>query len=105
VIERHNDQTLFSTQWKQIFCPPFDPQNKVEEIPSGVWSEQMYQCLLLSTFPAIFLAKQILLHPRNQPVEAVYQKQYHSSPNNLPVRPPTRYLSTPHETGSKLFKP
>jgi hypothetical protein len=35
-----NDQTLFSTQKKQISCPPFDPQTKVEEQPSVLWSER-----------------------------------------------------------------
>jgi hypothetical protein len=40
VIEWHNDQTLFSIQWKQISFP----LTKVEDKLSGVWSERVYQC-------------------------------------------------------------
>jgi hypothetical protein len=52
VIGRYNDQTLFSTQWKQISCPPLDRQTEKEEKPTGVWSERIYQCPQRPTSPA-----------------------------------------------------
>jgi hypothetical protein len=37
-------------------------------------------------------------------VEFAYQKQHHSMPYDVPVRPPTRYSLDPRETGSTLFQ-
>jgi hypothetical protein len=81
VIERHNDQILFSRQWKKISCPPFDPQTKAQEKPLGVWSEQIYQCLQRLTSPATLSAKQILPNPENLLAKVVYQKQHHLMPH------------------------
>jgi hypothetical protein len=105
VIGRYNDQKLSSTQRKQISCPPFDPQTKVEEKPSGVWSECIYQCPQRPTFPATLSTKQILPNHENLPAEVVFQKQHHSMPHVMPVRPQSRYPRAPREPGSTLFQP
>jgi hypothetical protein len=85
VIGRHNDQTLFSRQWKQISRPPFNPQTKAEEKPSVVWSEWIYNCLQRPTSPATLSAKQILPNPENLPAEVVHQYQHHFMPHVVPV--------------------
>jgi hypothetical protein len=90
---------------KQISCPPFDPQTKVEDKPSGVLTGQIYQCLLRLTPPAILFAKQILPNPGNRPAEMVYQKQHHSMPHDVPVCPLACYLLAPRDTGFTLFQP
>jgi hypothetical protein len=104
VIEWHNDQTLFSRQWKQISCPPFDPQTKAEEKPLGEWSERIYQRLHRSTSPATLSAKQILPNPENLPAEVVYQKQHHLMPHVVHVRPQSRYPRAPRDPRPTLFQ-
>jgi hypothetical protein len=102
---RYNDQTLFSTQWKQISCPPLDRQTKVEEKPSGVWSERIYQCPQRPTSPATLLVKQISPNPENPSMELAYQKQNQLMPHFVPVRPQSRYPRAPRDTGSTLSQP
>jgi hypothetical protein len=103
VIERHNDNTLFSIYRKQISCSPFDPQTKVEDKPSVIWSERINLCLQRPISPAIFLAKQIWPDPGNRPARVVYQKQHNSMLHSVLARPPARYLRALSETGSTLL--
>jgi hypothetical protein len=84
---------------------PFDRQTKVEEKPSGVCSERIYQCLQCPTSPTTLSAKQILPNPENLSAEEVLQKQHYLMPHVLPVRPQSRYLRAPRESGSTLFQP
>jgi hypothetical protein len=37
--------------------------------PSGIWNEQIYQCVQRSTLPATLSAKKILANPENLPAE------------------------------------
>jgi hypothetical protein len=87
-------------------CPPFDPQTKAKEKPSGVWNELIYQCRQRPTSPATLTAEQILPIPENIPSEVVYLKQHHHlMPHVVSVRPQSSYLRAPSETGSTLFQP
>jgi hypothetical protein len=56
-------------------------------------------------FPCHSLSKTLWPNPENLPAEVVYQKQHHSMPHVVPVRPQSRYPRAPRETGSTLFKP
>jgi hypothetical protein len=86
------------------FYPPFDPQTKVEEKPSEVWIEQIYQCPQRSASPVSLSAKQILSNPKNLLAELVFQKQHHSMPHVMPGCPHSRYPRAPRELGSTLFQ-
>jgi hypothetical protein len=96
----YNDQTLFSTQWKQVSCPPFDPQIKVEEKLSGIWSvcsvplplplsQQNRSCQLLITYQRKWS----------------FKNGHHSMPHVVPFRSQSRYPRAPREPGSTLFQP
>jgi hypothetical protein len=83
----------------------FDRQTKVEEKPTGVCSERIYQCPQCLTSPAPLSAKQTLPNPENISAEEVFQKQHYSMPHVVPVRPQSRYLRALLEPGSTLFQP
>jgi hypothetical protein len=104
VIGRYNDQTFFSTKWKQFSCLPFDLQTKVKEKPLGVWGERIYQYLQRPTSLATLSAKQILPHPENLPAEVGFQKQHHSMPHVGPVgRLTSAYILKPADESNLIF--
>jgi hypothetical protein len=56
------------------------------------------------TFLATLSAKKILSNPENLPEEVVYQKQHHSMPHIVLVRPQNRYPRALREPKSTLFQ-